>query len=93
MRNWDESDSAGRAGQEILTAAQSEIEAPAYAAQPRADDLRLFGRFLRDYRPRKTPTVAVPGLSPDGQLRAFDFQVVRGEQLVAGTSSAAAAAD
>jgi hypothetical protein len=34
-----------------------------------------------------TPTLAVPGLSPHGQSRAFDFQVMRGSQLIAGPSS------
>ena len=37
--------------------------------------------------------LAVPGLSPHGQARAFDFQVFRGGQLVAGTDSTRIARD
>lgn len=35
-----------------------------------------------------TPPLAVPGLSPHGQSRAFDFQVMRGGELIAGPSGA-----
>ncbi len=50
-----------------------------------------FIAFLRAFEPHRIPTVAVPGLSQHGQLRAFDFKVTRRGRLVAGGSSAAIA--
>ena len=40
--------------------------------------------------PEYAAALAVPGLSPHGQSRAFDFQVMRGSQLIAGPSGAGA---
>jgi hypothetical protein len=42
---------------------------------------------LESYAPRRLPTVAVPGLSLHGQIRAVDFAILRGGRLVAGTVS------
>lgn len=47
------------------------------------DDLRTM--LVKWHAPAAAP-LAAPGLSAHGQLRALDFQVVRGSQLVAGTS-------
>lgn len=38
-------------------------------------------------------TVAAPGLSPHGQMRAVDFQVHQGDRIVAGPRTATIAAD
>jgi hypothetical protein len=43
------------------------------------------GAFLKGYAPDPTPTIAAPGLSPHGQMRAVDFQVQTGSRIVAGT--------
>jgi hypothetical protein len=61
-----------------------------YAETPTAADVQRFQGFLRGTATRVTPTLAVPGLSPHGQSRAFDFQVMRGSQLIAGPSGAGA---
>lgn len=43
-------------------------------------------QFLLQYRPRPAPSLAAPGLSLHGQLRAVDFQVLtEAGRLVAGT--------
>jgi hypothetical protein len=44
----------------------------------------MLEAFLEAYVPDPVPTVAAPGLSPHGQMRAIDFQVHRGEEIVAG---------
>ncbi|HVZ39969.1 MAG TPA: hypothetical protein VHI13_11885 [Candidatus Kapabacteria bacterium] len=46
-----------------------------------------FVVFLRSFQPPSPPTVAVPGLSQHGQLRAFDFRIRRRGRVVAGGSS------
>ena len=52
------------------------------------DGLQRFIAYLRAFEPRVQPTVAVPGLSQHGRLRAFDFRIHRRGSLVAGTSTA-----
>ena len=49
--------------------------------------------WLADWTPPVPVTLAAPGLSAHGQSRAFDFQVERQGQLVAGTDTGRAAAD
>lgn len=87
LSKWNETDSVARAGEELLQRAREELAGASYAATPAAADVQRFERFLRGATTRVTPTLAVPGLSPHGQSRAFDFQVMRGSQLVAAPSS------
>lgn len=88
LKKWNENDSVARAGEELLGRTQEELAGSSYASEPAAADVRRFESFLRGTTTRTTPTLAVPGLSPHGQSRAFDFQVMRGPQLVAGPSGA-----
>jgi len=43
--------------------------------------------WLQARKPEPTPTLAAPGLSLHGQARAFDFEVRKGDRVVAGTDS------
>jgi hypothetical protein len=88
LSKWNENDSVARAGEELLQRAGEELAGASYASAPAAADVQRFERFLRSATTRSTPTLAVPGLSPHGQSRAFDFQVMRGSQLIAGPSGA-----
>ena len=90
LSKWNEADSVARAGEELLERARTEVAAASYGESAEASDVRRFETFLRDAPTRVTPTLAVPGLSPHGQARAFDFQVLRGGQLIAGPSSSSA---
>jgi hypothetical protein len=87
LSKWNENDSVTRAGEELLVRAREELAAASYPDAPAAGEVQKFERFLRGATARVTPTLAVPGLSPHGQSRAFDFQVMRGPQLVAAPSS------
>jgi hypothetical protein len=87
LSKWNENDSVARAGEELLRRAREELGAQSYAESPSASDVQRFESFLRGATTTATPTLAVPGLSPHGQARAFDFQVMRGAQLVAGPSA------
>lgn len=87
LSKWNETESIKRAGEELLARAREEVAGASYGDDAKAPDVHRFESFLRGSTTRATPTLAVPGLSPHGQARAFDFQVMRGAQLVAGTSS------
>ena len=54
--------------------------------QPNAESLEEFKRFLMAWRPVPVAPLAAPGLSMHGQMRAIDFQVMRGDRIVAGTT-------
>lgn len=88
LKKWNENDSVARAGAELLARTLEELAGSSYAETPSAADVQRFERFLRGATTSVTPTLAVPGLSPHGQSRAFDFQVMRGSQLIAGPSGA-----
>lgn len=47
-----------------------------------------FREFLVAWETPVAPTVAVPGLSQHGQLRAFDFRIYRRRRLIAGATAA-----
>lgn len=89
LEKWNEADSVARAGEELLGRARAEL-ASSYGDGAAEADVRRFENFLRGASTRVTPTLAVPGLSPHGQARAFDFQVMRGGELIAGPSSPSA---
>jgi hypothetical protein len=88
LGKWNENDSVARAGEELLQRTREELAGLSYAEAPAAADVQRFESFLRGATTRVTPSLAVPGLSPHGQSRAFDFQVMRGSQLIAGPSGA-----
>jgi hypothetical protein len=88
IRFWNETRSVQVAGDGLLAAALRELDNPAYTDPPTPASINRFRQFLKSARLEVAPTVATPGLSQHGQLRAFDFQVQRGQQLVAGTDSA-----
>jgi hypothetical protein len=93
LGKWNETESVGRAGEELLARAREEVAGASYSDDAKASDVRRFENFLRTSSTRATPTLAVPGLSPHGQARAFDFQVMHGAQLIAGASGVEAAWD
>jgi hypothetical protein len=88
LKSWNETLSVKRAADDLLASTNQELSNRSYKESPDETDLQRFERFLRDSSTTVTPTVAAPGLSPHGQLRAFDFQITKGGELIAGTSSA-----
>ena len=55
---------------------------------PDSADLQAFRQQLQDAALEGVPTVAVPGMSQHGQLRAFDFRIYRRRRLIAGATAA-----
>jgi hypothetical protein len=88
IASWNQTPSVAAAAEPLLTAAQKEFAAnQSYKEQPDEASLRRFQNFLSNQGIAVSPTVATPGLSQHGQLRAFDFKIKKGNQIVATTDS------
>ena len=87
IRFWNENRSVQVAADQLMADVLQELASSAYSASPDAGGVNRFRQFLKSARLKVAPTVATPGLSLHGQLRAFDFQVMRGGQLIASTDS------
>lgn len=87
IRLWNETRSVQAAADRLHAATLRELNGSAYDEAPSPSSVNRFRQYLKAARLEVSPTVATPGLSHHGQLRAFDFQVQRGQQLVAGTDS------
>jgi len=88
---WNTVGSVGRATSDFIDSCGRVLEdSAAFPSTPDSLSVPRFIEFLETYSPLegRIPTVAVPGLSKHGQLCAFDFKVVKGRRLVAGTSAA-----
>lgn len=89
IANWNGVRSVSVGAAELMNCAGGELLRPIYAA---ADTdpalLDSFELFLRNSPYESVePTVALPGFSQHGQLRAFDFRVKRGSRLIAPATS------
>lgn len=93
IANWNKTPSIKTAGDALLSDTLKELSDAVYKDMPDALGTTRFTRFLQSARLAQTPTIATPGLSPHGQLRAFDFVVKKGGTLIAGAVSAAIKSD
>ena len=93
VEHWNSNESVKAAAEEILAAAQALIGSPGFAANRPEQGQEALKAFLTRHRPVPTPTIAAPGLSLHGQMRAIDFQVHQGGRVVAGPSTATIATD
>lgn len=93
VEHWNSNESVKAAAEEILAAAQALILSPGFPASRPEQARETLEAFLIGYKPVPTPTIAAPGLSLHGQMRAIDFQVHQGGRVVAGPSTATIATD
>jgi len=93
IEHWNSNDSVTAAAEAILVAAQALVASPRFPADRPEQARMALESFLSGYRPVPTPTIAAPGLSLHGQMRAIDFQVHQGGRVVAGPSTATIARD
>lgn len=93
LTNWNRNDSVSRAAAGLHEAFRAWRNSAAVKALPPADLPQAAANFLREFTPEPIPTLAAPGLSPHGQMRAIDFQVGRDGRTVAGPRSATIAAE
>jgi hypothetical protein len=81
LANWGRNQSVAVAAARLLQDAATHFQGGLAGG---AEGAAALSAFLHGYVPEPTPTVAAPGLSPHGQMRAIDFQVHRGDEIVAG---------
>jgi hypothetical protein len=93
VEHWNGNESVKAAAEEILAAAQALIHTPGFPANRPEQAREAFKAFLSGHKPMPTPTIAAPGLSLHGQMRAIDFQVHQAGRVVAGPSTASIATD
>lgn len=80
LANWNRNESVAAASVRMLQDAIAHLGTTSGKAASEA----MLETFLESYAPEPVPTLAAPGLSPHGQMRAIDFQVHRGGEIVAG---------
>jgi hypothetical protein len=93
LQHWNSNESVAAAADALLVAARAFAESPAFGRANTVAAKRALEQFLASHVPAPTPTIAAPGLSAHGQLRAIDFQVHREGAVVAGTRTATMAQD
>ena len=93
IESWNRNESVQAAADELLAAMVADLPSANSPAGPGARTCAGLAQRLVEHMPNPTPTVAAPGLSPHGQMRAVDFQVLSGGQVVAGPRAASMAAD
>lgn len=86
IKSWNTTPSIKEAGDALYQESLKEINS--YNDSPDEASVARFIRFLQYARLVRVPTLATPGLSPHGQLRAFDFVVKKGDTIVASTTAA-----
>jgi hypothetical protein len=91
--HWNTNESVKAAAEEILAAAQELLALPGFPADRPVQAREALEAFLSGHRPVPTPTIAAPGLSLHGQMRAIDFQVRQGGRVIASPSTATIATD
>ena len=79
IAHWNVDESVGTAAAALVAALEQRFIGE--ASKPKTDQLRSA---LIEWKPNVAIALAAPGLSPHGQGRAFDFQVERGGQVIAG---------
>jgi hypothetical protein len=86
IARWNENTSVAEASRELEKAVKVRFQGFSCNGKDRQPHSVLAG-FLETWHPSRTPTLAAPGLSRHGQARAFDFQIKRGDKVIAGTDS------
>jgi len=88
LESWNTNESVGAAANRLATDALEFVGRADFPAAPVERARHALESFLLAYQPVPTPTVAAPGLSPHGQMRAVDFQIHEGDRIIAGPRTA-----
>ena len=90
LERWDSNISVARVAAAFRDQVAEQVQRdPALRSVDAASTVR-FAALLRDAIPEAAPTLAAPGLSRHGRMRAVDFIVRRGDETVAGADAASA---
>jgi hypothetical protein len=93
LERWNENDTVARAGENLLSSVRHALAGSAPHRAGSTPGVAALRSLLLGHLPSPAPTLAAPGLSPHGRMRAIDFQVESSGRIVAGTDSASIAAD
>ena len=93
LASWNGNESVSAAAATLAADAREFVGRPEFQAQEPERARQILESFLVAYQPDPTPTVAAPGLSPHGQMRAVDFQVHQGDRIIAGPKTATIATE
>jgi hypothetical protein len=81
--SWNSNESVAMAGSYLLDQVRTLLASPGFPVGDAKRARQALQSFLVGYVPEPTPTLAAPGLSPHGQMRAVDFQVQAEGQIIA----------
>ena len=95
LERWNGNETVGRAGERPArrSGAGCIPRRTSRADGSASADVASLRSLLLDHQPEPVPTLAAPGLSPHGRMRAIDFQVESSGRIVAGTESEAIASE
>jgi hypothetical protein len=93
LERWNGNETVAWAGENLLSSVRGALAAPAANSAGSTADVAALRSLLLEHQPSPLPTLAAPGLSPHGRMRAIDFQVESSGRIVAGTENASIAAD
>jgi hypothetical protein len=86
IERWNANASVKAVARRIERAALKELAKQGYSEKPDALSVEQFFEFLRGWHPPTPPSLAAPGLSKHGQLRAIDFAIFKDGKLIAPTN-------
>jgi len=92
LERWNENETVAQAGEHLLSSVRRALAGPGPGRAGSAAHVAALRSLLLEHQPVPVPTLAAPGLSPHGRMRAIDFQVELSGRIVAGTEKASIAA-
>jgi len=87
IEHWNTNASVAAAAEELLVAVTALLASNTIAEADTPTGRDSFATFLLEHSPTTAPTIAAPGLSPHGQMRAVDFHVESGGSTIAGPAT------
>lgn len=87
VSRFNSNKSVERAACQLQKAALAEVFRPEYGSPAETESVERFKRFLTGWRPPAAASLAAPGMSRHGQLRAIDFQIMKNGAIVASTDT------
>jgi hypothetical protein len=87
LTRWNETPSIAKAGDQMMADVSAAIRKAGFPAPGTTAGTARFRDLVTDYAPQPVPTLAAPGLSAHGRMNAVDFQVQKGDSIIAGPDS------
>jgi hypothetical protein len=84
---WNENASITEASDRMAAELEAALRAPGFPPPGTVAGTSRFRALLINHRPQPIPTLAAPGLSAHGRMSAVDFQVQRGNIIIADADS------